>query len=601
MKRLFLALLLLVNLIICGLVIFVVNQISTEKPSVSEYDYSGKLEREYISPTRIVWTEHGDNISNIEYLLREGNGQADLTNSHICVVKSTSTEHPAILLDFGRELHGGLQIVTGMPADHTPVRIRVRYGESASEAMCEIDGKNGATNDHAIRDFETSLPWLGKIELGNSGFRFVRIDLLDDNRELHLKEVRAISIMRDLKYRGTFECNDERLNQIWQTGARTVHLNMQEYLWDGIKRDRLVWMGDMHPEVMTISHVFGNNEIVPKSLDLLKSVTPLPNWMNTMYTYSLWWIIVQSDWYNFHGDEEYLAEQRDYLVGLLDILLTKRIDENGYETSGGGFLDWPSNANQPAMKAGTQALMMMAIKAGGELCAHLGEEAMATRCQERYAKMEEVAPTIVEQYFREAEHPTAPGSKQAASLMALAGILDAEKANADVLTVEGARGFSTFYGYYMLQAMAKAGDYEGAMQVIRDVWGAMLDMGATSFWEDFNIDWLPNAAPIDELVPEGKKDIHGDFGAYCYEGFRHSLCHGWASGPTAWMIEHVLGVEVVEAGCKVVRITPHLGELEWAKGSFPTPYGDIQISHTRQADGSVKSKIDAPRGVKIIK
>ena len=601
MKRLFLALLLLVNLIICGLVIFAVNQISTEEPSVSEYDYSGKLEREYISPTRIVWTEHGDNISNIEYLLREGNGQADLTNSHICVVKSTSTEHPAILLDFGRELHGGLQIVTGMPADHTPVRIRVRYGESASEAMCEIDGKNGATNDHAIRDFETTLPWLGKIELGNSGFRFVRIDLLDDNRELHLKEVRAISIMRDLKYRGTFECNDERLNQIWQTGARTVHLNMQEYLWDGIKRDRLVWMGDMHPEVMTISHVFGQNEVVPKSLDLLKSVTTLPNWMNGMYTYSLWWIIVQRDWYHFHGDSQYLENQRDYLVGLLDILLTKRIDENGYETSGGGFLDWPSNANKPAMKAGTQALMMMAIKAGGELCAHLGEEAMAARCQERYAKMEEVAPKIVEQYFREAEHPTAPGSKQAASLMALAGILDAEKANADVLTVEGARGFSTFYGYYMLQAMAKAGNYEGAMQVIRDFWGAMLDMGATSFWEDFNIDWLPNAAPIDELVPEGKKDIHGDFGAYCYEGFRHSLCHGWASGPTAWMIEHVLGVEVVEAGCKVVRITPHLGELEWAKGSFPTPYGDIQISHTRQADGSAKSKIDAPRGVKIIK
>ena len=598
MKKLSLALIIIV---VGGVLLAAIERIFPEEQTVQINEHTGELKREYISPTRIVWIEHGDNISNIEYLLREGNGQADLTNSHICVVKSTSTEHPAILLDFGRELHGGLQIVTGMPADHTPVRIRVRYGESASEAMCEIDGKNGATNDHAIRDFETTLPWLGKIELGNSGFRFVRIDLLDDNRELHLKEVRAISIMRDLKYRGTFECNDERLNQIWQTGARTVHLNMQEYLWDGIKRDRLVWMGDMHPEVMTISHVFGNNEIVPKSLDLLKSVTPLPNWMNTMYTYSLWWIIVQRDWYNFHGDSQYLENQRDYLVGLLDILLTKRIDENGYETSGGDFLDWPSNANQPAMKAGTQALMMMAIKAGSELCSHLGEEAMAARCQERYAKMEEVAPKIVEQYFREAEHPTAPGSKQAASLMALAGILDAEKANADVLTVEGARGFSTFYGYYMLQAMAKAGDYEGAMQVIRDFWGAMLDMGATSFWEDFNIDWLPNTAPIDELVPEGKKDIHGDFGAYCYEGFRHSLCHGWASGPTAWMIEHVLGVKVVEAGCKVVRITPHLGELEWAKGSFPTPYGDIQISHTRQADGSVKSKIDAPRGVKIIK
>ena len=596
MKRLSLA---LIIVIIGAVLLHLIDLIPTEEPT--QCASSGELTREYISPTRIVWSEHSDNISNIDYLLREGNGQADLTNSHICVVKSTSTEHPAILLDFGRELHGGLQIVTGMPADHSPVRLRIRFGESASEAMCEIDGKNGATNDHAIRDFEIIVPWLGKIEVGNSGFRFARIDLVDDNRELHLKEVRAISIMRDLTYRGTFECNDELLNQIWQTGARTVHLNMQEYLWDGIKRDRLVWMGDMHPEIMTISHVFGNNEVVPKSLELLKSVTPLPNWMNTMYTYSLWWIIVQRDWHHFHGDAAYLAEQRDYLVGLLDILLREKIDENGFETSGGGFLDWPSNANKPAMRAGTQALMMMAINAGAELCQELGEEQMATRCKERYNKMVEVAPTIAEQYFNEAQHPTAPGSKQAAALMALAGIVDAEKVNSEVLTVEGGRGFSTFYGYYMLQAMAKAGDYEGAMQIIRDFWGGMLDMGATSFWEDFNLDWLPNAAPIDELVPEGKKDIHGDFGAYCYEGFRHSLCHGWASGPTAWMIEHVLGVEVVEAGGKVVRITPHLGDLQWAKGSFPTPYGDIQISHKRNADGSVKSEIKAPRGVKVIK
>ena len=51
---------------------------------------------------------------------------------------------------------------------------------------------------------------------------------------------------------------------------------------------------------------------------------------------------------------------------------------------------------------------------------------------------------------------------------------------------------------------------------IRDrYWGAMIDLGATSFWEDFDINWIPNAAPIDELVPEGKKDIHGDCGAYC--------------------------------------------------------------------------------------
>lgn len=50
-----------------------------------------------------------------------------------------------------------------------------------------------------------------------------------------------------------------------------------------------------------------------------------------------------------------------------------------------------------------------------------------------------------------------------------------------------AQGFSTFYGYYMLEAMAMAGNYQGALDVIREYWGAMIDLGATSFWEGFDI------------------------------------------------------------------------------------------------------------------
>ena len=557
--------------------------------------------RKYISPVKIVWTECPDRITNVDYLLREGNGQADLTNSHICVMKSTGTEHPAVLLDFGRELHGGLQIVTGMPASHAPVRIRVRFGESASEAMCNIDGVNGATNDHAVRDFETTVPWLGVKEFGNSGYRFVRIDLLDDNAELHLKEVRAISVYRDLPYRGSFRCSDERLNEIWQTGAYTVHLCMQDYLWDGIKRDRLVWMGDMHPEVMTVSHVFGYTDVVPASLDLARDITPLPKWMSGMYTYSLWWVIVQRDWFRFHGDMAYLEQQRDYLTGLLEILLGK-VDENGHEKSGGGFLDWPSKANRPAMIAGTQALMMMTMDAGAELCRSLGEKELAKKCSDCHKRMTAAAQDVSERYSKDAKAPWEPGSKQAAALMILADMVDARKVSDEILKVEGARGFSTFYGYYMLQAMAEAGDYETAMDIIRRFWGAMLDLGATTFWEDFNIDWLKeDVAPIDGLVPPGKKDIHGDFGAYCYKGFRHSLCHGWASGPTAWLSANVLGVKIIEPGYKVIRVEPHLGDLQWAEGTVPTPYGDIKLSHRKGNDGKVVSKIEVPEGIKIIK
>lgn len=555
--------------------------------------------REYLSPVRIVWQQDSVQIENEHYLLSPGNGQADLSNSRVCVMRSTDARHPALLLDFGKEIQGGIQLVTGMSASQKPVRIRVRFGESVSEAMCEIDGKNGATNDHAVRDFQLSLPWLGVAEVGNSGFRFVRIDLPDDSVELQLKEIRAIATYRDIPYKGSFRCSDERLNQIWQTGAYTVHLNLQEYLWDGIKRDRLVWIGDMHPEVMTVNTVFGYNEAVPKSLDLTRNITPLPNWMNGISSYSIWWLLIQRDWFRYQGDWTYLQSQKDYLVDLLKVLISK-VDASGREhLDGMRFLDWPSNENPEAINAGLQALMVQAMKYGAELCSLLQEPELASTCLETEARLRKAAPQVIKPFLALKKKPTEPGMKQAAALLAWAGLMDANEADQKYLSQEGGHGFSTFYGYYMLRSMALAGNYSGALDIIRSYWGAMLDMGATTFWEDFNLDWLPNAAPIDELVPAGKKDIHGDFGAYCYKGFRHSLCHGWASGPTSWLTEYVLGVEVLEPGCRVLRIVPHLADLEWVEGTFPTPKGIVKIRHEKQPDGSISSKIDAPEGILI--
>ena len=557
--------------------------------------------REYLSPTRIVWQQEEALITGVEHLLRPGTGQSDLTNKYICKIISTDKQHPALLLDFGKELQGGLQIVTGMPKSHEPIAIRVRFGESVSEAMCDIDGKNGATNDHAMRDFIVRLPWLGVTEVGNSGFRFVRIDLLDDSTELHLKEVRAISTYRDIPYKGSFRSNDERLNNIWQTGAYTVHLNMQEYLWDGIKRDRLVWIGDMYPEVMTINAVFGYNEVVPKSLDFAKDITPLPNWMNGYSAYSISWLLIQYDWYRHHGNLDYLKKQKSYITGLMKQFISC-IGEDGVEKlTGGRFLDWPSSANKPAIQAGLQAFMIWAMRAGEELCRDLGEEELAKECAKSAKRLVAAAPKASEAFLKSDLAHDAPGQKQAAALMALTGLMDKGKANQEYLSYNGSHGFSTFFGFFMLEAMAAANNYQGAMNVIREYWGAMLDLGATTFWEDFNMKWLPNAAPIDEIVPEGKKDIHGDYGDYCYKGFRHSLCHGWASGPTYWLSRHVLGICPMEPGFKTVSIRPNLGDLEWVEGTYPTPYGEIKVRHEKGADGKVKSQIEVPEGVKVVK
>ncbi|MEG1545166.1 MAG: alpha-L-rhamnosidase, partial [Tannerellaceae bacterium] len=471
--------------------------------------------REYLPPVRVVWQQDSARITGAHHLLLPGNGQTDQTNNAMCVMRAEGSSRPALLLDFGCELQGGLQLVTGMPTSQQPVRVRIRLGESVSEAMCEIDGQNGATNDHAMRDFTISLPWLGVTEVGNSGFRFVRIDLLDAT-ELQLKELRAVSTFRDIPYKGTFRCSDERLNAIWQTGARTVHLNMQEYLWDGIKRDRLVWVGDMFPEVMTINSVFGYNEVVPRSLDFIRDATPLPGWMHGFSSYSIWWLLIHREWYNYQGDLVYLKEQQAYVSGLLRLLIGK-VDAKGYEKLDGvRFLDWPSNGNPVAVDAGLQALLIQALRAGDELCTVLGDDALAKECRKTAARAVKAADKATRSVLNLSANPTAPGSKQAAALMVLSGLIAPKVANEKILSVGGGHGFSTFYGYYMLRAMATAGNYQGALDVIRTYWGAMLDLGATSFWEDFDLDWLPNAAPIDELVPVGKVDVHGAYGAYCY-------------------------------------------------------------------------------------
>ena len=68
--------------------------------------------------------------------------------------------------------------------------------------------------------------------------------------------------------------------------------------------------------------------------------------------------------------------------------------------------------------------------------------------------------------------PLPQPNKQASALLALSGMYDVADVNRQVLACEPLRGISTFYGYYVLQARARAGDVAGALDVIRRYWGA---------------------------------------------------------------------------------------------------------------------------------
>ena len=536
-----------------------------------------------IAPQRIVW-QTAQGIENSENLLKPHSGQAVLVEPLPPLIIKPGA---ALVIDFGLEIVGSVELFTPITDSKNMPSVRIRFGESVAETMAEL-GERGAQNDHALRDQVVKLPWLGKTTIGPSGFRFVRIDNTDSQLKVELSQVRAVLSIRDIPYVGSFKCSDERLNKIWQTGAYTVHLNMQDYLWDGIKRDRLVWLGDMHPEVSVINCVFGYNEVVPKSLDMTRDVTPVSKWMNGISSYSMWWILIHEEWYLHHGNLDYLKQQQPYLTALLK-RLTTYVDKEGREQLDGmRFLDWPTSENPMAVHEGLQAMLTLTMESGARLNAILGDSEMVELCTATVKRLRQHVPE-------------SSGRKSPAALLSIAGFRDSATVSNDVLKKNGVADLSTFYGFYVLNALAKAGDFDTGLDFIRQYWGGMLDFGATTFWEDFDLAWTKGAGRIDEPVVPGKKDLHGDFGAFCYRGFRHSFCHGWAGGPTAWLSTNVLGVIPLAPGCSKVKIVPHLGGLAWAEGSYPTPKGPIRVRHDKQPDGSIQSKIQVPEGIEQVR
>ena len=513
--------------------------------------------RDYLPPLRVVASE---GVEHPEFFVNRIVYQSYVTAKE----NDYQVLEPGawILLDFGREIAGGIKLTTG--GRNGDGVVRVRFGESVSEAM------SSPNQDHGIHDDILKLPMLGSRDFGSTGFRFVRIDGVEGSN--CLLGIIAVAVYRDLPRIGAFECSDQRINRIYETAVYTVQLTMQDYIYDGIKRDRLVWLGDLNPEIRVILSTFDDYSLIRSSMDYVREQTPLPHYMNTMMSYSLWWVINQYDLYWHSGNIEYLREQHEYLVGLVHHF-AGMIDENGRATKP-CFLDWPTSENPEAQLAGGHGLFALMFDRAARLLLALGDmenSQFARDCRQRM----------------QAFVPDCKGNKTAAAMLTLAGITDAS----NVLTTDCTRGVSTFYGYYMLLAQP----VQSALEVMRRYWGTMLDYGATTFWEDFNLDWVKNASPIDELPVPGKDDLHKDFGNYCYKGLRHSLCHGWSGGPAAFLMEKVLGVSITEPGAGSLLIQPELGDLEYAKGVFPTPHGPVRISKKR----GEKPFVLAPDSVKI--
>lgn len=476
-----------------------------------------------------------------------------------------------VVLDFGKELCGGIRIITRYAKGMA--KWRLTFGESLTEAYSSIGEKN-ATNDHSPRDIEVVTGMMSDLTFGQTGFRFVKVELVE-GVDVMLQSIFAVSTLPYMEREAEIVTNDELLNEIIRTAAYTLKLCLQNgYIWDGIKRDRLVWCGDLHPEMITSLYLFGDNENIKNSLRFLKATTPAIEWMNWIPTYSAWWVINLCDYCKHTGNKEFLEENKEYALGVIKHF-DACIQEDGSMnlTDGKGmefFLDWSTYGSEDTL-AGVASLVI--IMANRFLAIEENED-----CRRLIRKLSVYLDKETSQ-------------KPIRAFQVLAGRKSAS--DAEMLQEGGAKGFSTFMAYYILTAMAKDGTQ--MLPLLKEYYGGMLAHGATSFWEDFDIDWMENSARIDEIPQEGQNDIHGDFGKHCYVKFRHSLCHGWSAGVYSFIVEYLLGIHIEDGGKKVC-VNPHLSGIQDVAAKIPMENGWLKLSiHGEEV------QIDVPEGTEIMR
>jgi hypothetical protein len=125
---------------------------------------------------------------------------------------------------------------------------------------------------------------------------------------------------------------------------------------------------------------------------------------------------------------------------------------------------------------------------------------------------------------------------------------------------------SPFFYAYVLQAMVSQGLAGEAMQLIKEKWGTFLDMNASTFHEMWNVTI-------------------------------ESRCHAWSASPVYLLVQIVLGVQPTTPGWTTVRIKPFIGDLDFARGTIPTPWGPLVIEWEKAGEDQLAVRLEVPEGL----
>lgn len=462
--------------------------------------------------------------------------------------------------DFGKETFGFIK-VHGLKGKG---KLSLYYGESKEEALstdkCE-------TLDHLEIDLTNKKDSVMPL---SKAFRYVNFQ---PGNGISADSISMLYEYAPVTERGSFKSSDAELNKIYDVAKYTFHLNTREFFIDGIKRDRWVWSGDAYQSYLMNYYSFFDAPTVKRTLLAQRGKDPVTAHINTIMDYSFYWFLGIYDYYKFTGDKKFVQDIYPRMQSLMTYIDGRKNKNGLLEWMPGDwiFIDWADKLSKDGEVSFEQLLYARSLETMA-LCAKLAND------NENATKYEEQAKTlkakIFDIYWNQSKHalvhsrvagqPTENVTRYANMFGIFFDYFTPEQKLAvkeHVLLNDSINKITTPYmRFYELEALCAMGEQSYVLKEMKNYWGGMLKLGATSFWEEYN----PDKKGTEHLAMYGRP-------------FGKSLCHAWGASPIYLLGKYYLGVSPDSPGYETYTIEPNLGGLAWMEGKVPTANGDISI------------------------
>lgn len=219
------------------------------------------------------------------------------------------------------------RVLSGFP------QVRIRGGKGAKVTI-----KSHRQQAFMLGGGEQTLEFTLMDEIPSS----FTVEVKNITEPLEILDAGAVFTSQPVEYRGSFQCSDEYLNRIWKVSRWAVQICLQTHHLDSPNHQEPISdPGDYLIESMVNHYAFAQPWLARQDLRKFAWLLKDEKYCNFHTSYSIGWLQMLMDYYDYTGDRALVEELSPYVHELLDTYAGWR-GRNGLisEAPNYMFMDW---------------------------------------------------------------------------------------------------------------------------------------------------------------------------------------------------------------------------------------------------------------------